>query len=67
MNVHIEGETRTHNVLTQQTKLLRLGDGILHAFNRKLVLTADIDVALTSANSVTCDEHTFDDTVRITL
>ncbi len=67
MNVHIEGETRTHNIFTQQTKLLRLGDGIFHALNRKLVFPADIDVALTSANSVTCDEHTFDDAVRITL
>jgi len=65
--MHMEVKARAENVFTQKSVGLCLLDGRVQALQGELVLTADIDIAFISANSITGNEHGFDDAVRVTF
>ena len=67
VDVHMEGEVSTQNVVAQQTQFFGLGDGVAQTGNGHGILSTNVDVTLGSAAGDTCDHHTLDHTMGVTL
>ena len=65
--MEVEAKAAAHNVIAQETQLLRLGHSDLEALDGEGILGADVDIALGCACGDTCNEHTFNDGVGVTL
>ena len=67
VDVEVEGEAGTQDVVAQQVHLLRLGDGGFQPADRQGVLGADVDIALVASGGDGGDEHTLNDGVGVAL
>ena len=65
--MQVEGEVGAHDVVPQESHLLRLGDGGFQTGDGQGVLGTDVDVALVAAGGHAGDEHALDDGVGVAL